>query len=202
VLVGAIALVLLIVPAVGGAGAVVPHTRAHLGLNPRHLSHDLSSFDKWSGPAGTGAWVSLQSTLTAFYQKINKDAPNARIFVMGYPNPLPPQPPAGGCPGLNVISYDSVRDADWTFLYNLVNTLNNTISLAVQATGLAVSTLEYVPPNSGFVNANACSPTSAFISFNQYIATGGKLAMLHPNQAGQALMAASLVAAVNQQTLP
>ena len=46
----------------------------------------IPSLDQWSGQVGTGGWVTLQQTLTSFYQQIASDAPNARIFVLGYPN--------------------------------------------------------------------------------------------------------------------
>ena len=94
-----------------------------------------------------------------------------------------------------------MRQSDWTYLYNLVNTLDSTIRIAVQATGLPVNTLEYVRPNAGFVGADACSSKSAFISVNQWL-VNPKKAMLHPDTAGHILMSASLTAAVNDQNLP
>lgn len=153
----------------------------------------------WAGPAGTGNWIALQKTLATFFQLIHTDAKNASIYVMGYPNPLPQNYPPLGCDGLSFPLWAGLAP-DWQFLYNLTAALDDTIDAAVTSTGLSAGVLQYVHPNSNFVNA--CSDGSDFISMGQFFASNKKDAVLHPNANGQDLMAASLVAAIDGDILP
>jgi hypothetical protein len=153
------------------------------------------------GGPGTGAWATLQGELVSLYQAILDKAPQANLYVMGYPNPLAPPNQLGptGCSGLNLGSsfLSIIQYADYQFLYNLVNYLDATVQNAIAQIPTRVN---YVAPNSNFAAQNVCSNNpllpSAFVTLSTYLSTLGGDALLHPNAIGQSFMEQSLAAAV------
>jgi len=129
-----------------------------------------------------GGTFTLSHGLSAVYQDILAKAPNAMIYVLGYPNPISTDP-AHLC--LYSTSDGSAADAQsaWT----LLTSLNQTIAKAVAATGN--SRIRFVDPNAGdsqFAAHNLCSSTPWVNRVQVSLSSGSAagLPSLHPNLAG------------------
>lgn len=147
-----------------------------------------------AGGPGTGSFATLKTSLQELYEDIIFRAPNAQVYVLGYPNPLPSSIGVNqSCPGLQINGgVQVIESRDINDLYQLVQNLNMTVSSAVTATGL--SSVHYVAPNSGFIGNDICSSSPDWITVPQYNANHGN-APLHPNVTGHTLMEASLISA-------
>jgi hypothetical protein len=117
----------------------------------------------------------LGQVLSALYGKIRTEAPNAAVYVVGYPDLIPQSPtPAeenNGCDGL--------AGSSLLFLAGAESALNIQIESAALAAGF-----NYVDPNSGpysFATHTLCSTTSNwFNGIEAHVAYS-----FHPNAYGQ-----------------
>ena len=138
----------------------------------------------------------IQAHVTDLIHAIHEQAPDARIFVLGYPNPVPSSPfPAGTCPGIEKaftvplggvgVTFPGISAANVSYLASVVDDINAAVRNAVTASGSAT----YVDP---FTGHDVCARQSWFIPLN-----GGTPpdtgAPLHPNNTGQAAMAKALL---------
>lgn len=131
----------------------------------------------------------VQTRLVEMYLAVHKQAPRARIFALGYPDPVPAAFRAGSCPGLenavlviagHPVTVPAVDPADASFLHGLVEALNTRVRAAAHDSGV----VQYVAPFSGH---DACSSDPWFFPLSS-----GAPTALHPNAAGQKAMAAEL----------
>ena len=140
--------------------------------------------------------------LTATFAAITAAAPNARVFVVGYPAIMPPQAetPQGGCFRAQIegASLDSLRiengfpftDVDVQYLYSIEEALDAAMERAATQAGFT-----YIPVLPGSSAHSGCAvPKQSYINGISLRATkkfsvalsGGAL---HPNAAGSAFMA-------------
>ena len=146
--------------------------------------------------------TNLKSVLVATYQQIEAKAPNAAIYVMGYPDIVPPQPSplqrSAGC-GPFAVAGAAQGDplgagAAVQYLATAENNLNAVISGAASLAGV-----HYVDPNDpnpknkgiSFLNHSACDTDRWF---NQL--AGGLIPLFHPTVPGQDALFKSFKAAI------
>lgn len=143
----------------------------------------LSPCERQFGPAMSDA--RLQQRLVDLYETIHEHAPIARIFVLGYPDPLPASLPAG-CKALSLPSppHLGLPAADVPWFNHLIDRLNKTIAAATAESRVA----SYVAPD-GFTGHDVCSDNPWFWPLSNSPVT------LHPNFQGQRRMADLLRAA-------
>lgn len=116
---------------------------------------------------------SLESVLISSYNEIKNEAPNASIYVTGYPDLVPPNPSAQQ---LKVGCGDFRSGSAIEYLSGAENNLNNVVQQA--ATSAGVTFVDPNPPNgTSFASHTVCSKKSWFNT------------MFHPNVAGQADLA-------------
>jgi lysophospholipase L1-like esterase len=114
------------------------------------------------------------ATLRSTFATVRADAPNAQVFVLGYPDILPS---SGGC-------YPTmpVTNGDTAYLNNLELDLDSTIQAEAAAAGV-----HFVPTYSQFQGHGSCAKGS-----NQWIdaiiSTSGGISV-HPNATGEQQMA-------------
>jgi lysophospholipase L1-like esterase len=134
-------------------------------------------------------YAQLRIRLSDLYSNIHTRSPLARIFVLGYPNPLPATMPSPRCPGLKVLDATAFRlDArDVPALHNLVTRLDATIRLAVADSRVAT----YVSTEGPFVGHEICSFSDWFLP----VSISESALSFHPDRAGHAELARLLRAA-------
>jgi hypothetical protein len=133
------------------------------------------------------AFATLKQDLIALLHAIHAQAPNARIFVLGYPIPIPQRDPPGGCRDLTLAQggvLPLIGDRDLPFLFGLLEKLNSTVAAAA-----AGASSHYVAP---FTGHDVCSSDSAFAPVVSDYRPGVADAPLHPNSSGQHELAALL----------
>lgn len=151
-------------------------------LDPLLHSCNAQSNDGWIADLARNIQT-LKASLASTYQAIRNAAPGAAIYVLGYPAIFPAQP-TGACQGLTKSAV--------TYLASMQAPLNQVIQAAANESGV-----HYVDPNAGpfsFVGHDVCQTSGSWI---QGLSPFGSAASFHPNQQGQAAMAASLEAAMN-----
>ena len=121
------------------------------------------------------------STVKQTFATVKADAPNAQVYVLGYPDILPS---SGGC-------YPTVplTNGDTSYLNNLELDLNSTIQAAAAAAGV-----HYVSTYSQFEGHGSCA-TGSKQWINAIISTSGGISV-HPNATGEQQMADILEAAL------
>ncbi len=121
------------------------------------------------------------STITSTFATVRADAPNAAVYVLGYPDILPS---SGGC-------YPTVplTNGDTSYLNNLELDLNSTIEAAATAAGV-----HFVSTYSQFEGHGSCARGSKQW-INAIISTSGGISV-HPNATGEQQMADILEAAL------
>lgn len=127
----------------------------------------------------------LRNTLTSLYRSISAAAPNARIFVLGYPLLLSAIP--GDCAGLNPIEQVALR------LFNVG--LNSTIDSAVRQAGRP--NVFYLNVNDAFQGSELCT-SNAFVNG---IVLGRIWESFHPNLDGHDRLAECLALAIETAQL-
>jgi lysophospholipase L1-like esterase len=138
-------------------------------------------------PADITGLANLRVRLTALYDEIHARAPEARIFVVGYPNPLPATTPTTDCPDLELklLTFTGPRlrlaSQDLPALHNLIDRINTTIKFAVADSRVAT----YISPDQAFAGHDACSKASYFWPLQRHI----EQETLHPTTVGQAVLA-------------
>ncbi|MGH2344223.1 MAG: SGNH/GDSL hydrolase family protein [Chloroflexota bacterium] len=127
----------------------------------------------------------LQQRLVDTYEAIHEHGPAARIFVLGYPNPVTAKLPAG-CKALTLQAppHLGLTAADVLWFHDLIEKLDKTVQAA--ATESRVAT--YIAP-SGFAGHDVCSANPWFWPLDNSPLT------LHPNFQGQHQLAVLLRAA-------
>ena len=127
----------------------------------------------------------LRGTLPRLYRTMHQRAPNARILVLGYPNPFPASaPPLSKCRLW-------LEPADIRFFHDEVEALNASVRYAAsKTTGAQV---RYLAPT-GFAGHDACSDTSWFNGLN-FVPTEFRYSF-HPNLLGQRRLARIALAAI------
>lgn len=121
------------------------------------------------------------STIRSTFATVRADAPNAQVFVLGYPDILPS---SGGC-------YPTVpvTNGDTSYLNNLELDLNTTIQSEAAAAGV-----HFVPTYSQFQGHGSCaSGSNQWI--NAIISTSGGISV-HPDATGEQELADILESAL------
>ncbi len=110
------------------------------------------------------------STVERTFATIQADAPNAQVYVLGYPDILPS---SGGC-------YPTMplTNGDTAYLNQLELSLNSMIQNAAASAGI-----HYVSTYSQFAGHGSCA-TGSNQWINAIIATGGGISV-HPNATGE-----------------
>jgi hypothetical protein len=122
-------------------------------------------------------FASIQDNLVSLDKAIKKRANQARVFFLGYPNPLPASLTTF-CSGLEVTPLVlSVARSDLPFFDNLQRNLNLEVAAAAARTGAT-----YVPPITGH---DVCSSEPWFFPLGHGLPLPR---MLHPNADGQRAM--------------
>ncbi|MCU1513784.1 MAG: hypothetical protein JWO10_874, partial [Microbacteriaceae bacterium] len=159
-------------------------------------------------PSGT-------SGLTATFAEIRRAAPNAKVFVVGYPTIMPDaaNTPASGCfalrltgTNINNIYADNVfpfTTVDAAYFNSLQNTLNDLERGAAKKAGFTfVSMLAATAANS------ACAPTAdRYVNAVSLLRDADNalqldLGSLHPNATGAAFLAASVDPLISKAFIP
>jgi lysophospholipase L1-like esterase len=122
------------------------------------------------------------STLEATFATIKKDAPNAQVYVLGYPDILPS---SGGC-------YPTMplTNGDTSYLNGVELDLNSTIQQEAASAGV-----HFVSTYTQFEGHGSCA-TGSNQWINAVIATNGGISV-HPNAAGEQQMANILDSAIS-----
>jgi len=120
-------------------------------------------------------------TVEQTFAAIKADAPNAQVYVLGYPDILPS---SGGCYPTMPLS-----NGDTTYLNDLELDLNSMIQTEAAAAGV-----HYVSTFSQFVGHGSCA-TGSNQWINAIIATNGGISV-HPNATGEQEMADILESAL------
>ncbi|MGH3732626.1 MAG: SGNH/GDSL hydrolase family protein [Acidimicrobiales bacterium] len=163
-------------------GQCILDVDSHFGFSTcqNHMSAGLRDGD---------AFVTLRQTLVDLFHAVHHQAPHAKLYVLGYPNPIPNQISSSGCPGLapkETPAWVLLADHDLPTLQGLVRKLNAVIQ---SAAGGAAGTF-YVQPFSG---QDVCSAESAFFPMSvTEVGAGIAPAPLHPDAVGQHEMATLL----------
>jgi lysophospholipase L1-like esterase len=127
----------------------------------------------------------LRGKLPAVYRAIHTRAPNARILVLGYPNPFP----ATASPLSRCRLW--LEPADLRFLHDEVNALDASVRYAAALT--ASAKVRYLAPT-GFSGHDACSDNPWFNGLN-IVPTNFRYSF-HPNLLGQRRLARIALAAI------
>ena len=140
------------------------------------------------GPGTRRGLRFLRGELTKLYLEIARRAPNARVFVVQYPNPFPSREPPS-CPDAF-----GLRLRDIPFFWRVVSSLDATVDNAVRdaetqlARSRRVVELDSVSVDS--TGHDACSRSSWFHPLGLPLQ-----AALHPNLAGNRAMANAVIQA-------
>ena len=134
-----------------------------------------------TNPGGTDTEVAAinatEPKVAATIQGIHARAPQAKVLVVGYPDGLP----QNGSTCYPVVPFSS---GDVTYFNSLELDLNAVIKQAAQANGAT-----YVDTFTSSIGHDACKGSAAWV--NGIIPTSPAFP-LHPNQAGEANMAAQV----------
>jgi alpha-tubulin suppressor-like RCC1 family protein len=148
--------------------------------------------------------TTLKTSLVATYRQVQLEAPHAAIYVVGYPDLLPPTPTtaqlAHGC--------GSISGSFLPFLSGIEPALNDVIKQAATSTGLT-----YVNPNSGSYSFapkvpggigdhTLCSSSPWIHAINTQHLPQSLVGSYHPDITGQAELALSVEAAVTKDHAP
>ncbi|RFA14277.1 hypothetical protein B7R21_06745 [Subtercola boreus] len=136
----------------------------------------------------------LGQVIGATYAAVRKAAPNAKIFVLGYPSIAPDAAdlPAGGSCFSPVTQPGGFpfTDADTPFLHTIEQTLDNTVQTQAEAAGFI-----YVPTFAESRGHSACAPAAdsyvngVFVDFTVPTSPVIDEKSLHPNANGVGFMA-------------
>jgi lysophospholipase L1-like esterase len=132
----------------------------------------------------TTAIRKVRSALPAFFRQLRARAPNARLLVLGYPDPFPAAlPPASRCE-----LWFSGSDLRW--LTQQAAALNGAVAAAASASSANVT---YVAPT-GFAGHDACSAQPWFNGLE--LAPDRIRGSFHPNVLGQRRLAKLVLARI------
>jgi lysophospholipase L1-like esterase len=126
--------------------------------------------------------VEIAPALAATYAQIAVAAPNAEVFVVGYPSIFPGTLPEGGCftspfSGANSFPFTAT---DTVYLHSVELKLDAAIQAAAAAAGFT-----YVPTLSAAGDNSACAPVgTAYVNGVTLSETSADPSSLHPNALG------------------
>lgn len=159
-------------------------------------------------PSLTALQAALPASITSALTAVKSAAPNAKIFVLGYPSitPDPANTPVAGCftaaitpdglpTGLaNAFPFTNV---DVTYLHTLEVSVNSVVEATASAAGAT-----YVPTFAPSIAHSACAPAGqSYINgftLTSPDAAGASLGALHPNDAGTAFLGTYAAASITQ----
>jgi lysophospholipase L1-like esterase len=160
--------------------------------------------------------AALPASITSALTAVRTAAPNAKVFVLGYPSitPDPTNTPASGCfiPAVTPegqptgLAYSfPFTDVDVTYLHTFEVAVNSVVESTAAAAGAT-----YVPTFAPSVAHSACAPAGqSYIngfSLASPDAAGAALGALHPNDAGTDFLgtyaAASITRAFPARVVP
>lgn len=148
-----------------------------LGVQPGNCWKTLDTSLK----SKTASLAHVQANLVGLYRQIHNRAQHARIYVLGYPSPVPPHIPKSCIASLRLWSAGGLlglRREDAGLFWEVLQRLNKAVKAAAKATGV-----HYVAP---FTGHDICSSDPYF-----WPLTGGT-ETLHPNADGYRAMAYAL----------
>ena len=169
-----------------------------------------------TGAAATGTNPTPAARgLTATFAAITKAAPNARVFVVGYPTIMPSasDTPAAGCFRAQIegTSLDTLRlangfpfaDVDVRYLHSIEKALDAAIRLAADTAGFRYISLlagsgshsACAPPDESYINGISLQATK---NFSVALSAGA----LHPNARGASFMADRVAAEIARAFTP
>jgi lysophospholipase L1-like esterase len=169
--------------------------------------------ERISGPLLSGTGLA-PGGLTRAFAAVKAAAPNAKVFVVGYPTimPSPANTPASGCfsapvEGKSLQSFHMdnglpFTDVDVAYLHSVEQEFDDaTRSAAERAHFSYVSVLDKTASRS------ACAPpATAYVNGVSLQVKSGKLSLdpgsLHPNSVGAAFLAQTVVSVLKQQLPP
>jgi lysophospholipase L1-like esterase len=140
-------------------------------------------------------------SLIGLYREIHRDAPNASIRVLGYPQLFPAKPSRSCTVGtFNGNENYSISKANMTYLNQLTTNIDNVIANHVtEARFIGVTDIQFVPTTKAFHGHSFCSGSPWFNRLTWTSRTNvnaSSAASFHPNAQGQQhfeqLVAASL----------
>jgi lysophospholipase L1-like esterase len=137
----------------------------------------------------------IAPSLASTYAQIAAAAPDAEVFVVGYPSIFPGTLPEGGCftspaSGSNSFPFTS---ADTVYLHTVEQKLDAAIQGAAARAGFT-----YVPTFSAAGDNSACAPVgSAYVNGVTLTSTGADPSSLHPNALGVTFLTDSVGRAID-----
>jgi lysophospholipase L1-like esterase len=138
--------------------------------------------------------VEVAPALATTYAQIAAAAPNAEVFVVGYPRIFPGTLPEGGCytsPFSTANSYP-FTDVDTAYLHSVEVKLDAAIQAAAAAAGFT-----YVPTFSTAGENSACAPVGTAYVNGVILSEAGALSSLHPNTLGVTFLTDSVSLAID-----
>jgi lysophospholipase L1-like esterase len=154
-----------------------------------HLDCSTKNGDLWVSQLRSHI-TELGPILESTYQLVKADAPNASIFVVGYPNIFPSNPNALCTLRTLILPYGM------KYLASFQNELSSVVSNAASVAGVT-----YVNPNrssgAGSFAAHSVCSRSPFI---RGVVRADATYSFHPNQAGQNALALDVEAAIESST--
>jgi lysophospholipase L1-like esterase len=140
------------------------------------------------GPAITLLINSTEPRLRALYSQILTDAPNAQVYILGYPRIVAASPSL-------VCQASGLQASETTWIDSKVAQMDAAISQAISE--VKNPRLHYVSTLHAFDGGEACSTSgSTGGSYMNGIVAGHPFYSFHPNRAGQVLLASALAHAV------
>jgi lysophospholipase L1-like esterase len=137
----------------------------------------------------------IAPSLASTYAQIAAAAPDADVFVVGYPSIFPGTLPEGGCftspaSGSNSFPFTS---ADVVYLHSVEQKLDAAIQAAAHAAGFT-----YVPTFSAAGDNSACAPNgTAYVNGVTVTSAGADPSSLHPNALGVTFLTDSVSRAID-----
>jgi lysophospholipase L1-like esterase len=149
----------------------------------------LPECQKVENPIITALINHTEPRLRQLYQRILHDAPNAQIFVLGYPKIIATHPSL-------VCQADGIQPGEATWFDRKAVELDAAVRLAVSEAGTP-SRLHYISTLNAFAGGKACSRSgSTGGTYMNGIVARHYMYSFHPNKAGQEILASLLAHAV------
>lgn len=137
--------------------------------------------------------INLHVKLLDLYENVLQAAPNAKIYVMGYPHVAPDPDTAINWQRCSYLAFTDTTGGDGRAAWTIVNRLNEVIDFAVDsANSRSLSdSLAFINPNTSpygsFDEHDVCSDDSYFynVSIEAAYDETQRSKIFHPNEMGQ-----------------